>query len=902
MNFDLLLEEACESLGAPAQVFYNFKELQASAIYKIHGTVKKGGGEPIIGIDESHIFKDRNEEAAVIDLLTQNHVVIIGYSGVDEKILHALRSVPDTDSEIPPETLTNLFVINLSGPGNRLPNIQQKRRSETLVLEGVDAGFENFMEGLEQALAHPEDVSVAFERPAAPSRILYSTQLEAVAANECRRLALNIRATINVAETGRISIIEHGEELFETCLELARSAGIALTSPEKYLILCAGYLHDLGYFLGYTTDRASENPGWQLLEKHGKFTAELLEKYIGEDWKRRITPAGYSDESRAVFVSSLIDLCRSHSLSVPLESPNSAPEAQQIEIQGIRVRFRPALISALFATAEELAEGHPFFPSPDPIELDPKGEWTMEDPVLDLYLRQKGRALRHEILPGRIVVEPETGVETLTASAAWLLTLAYHSVRWFDGVARQHGGRGVKFDGRFSDRLPLTEDNDTLIRNALKENLTRMLDLIPLDSVGETRAVVDLLALHTLALHTPDHPSEPRLDAKEAFAIRGTRRQAREPLLRDGGPWQNAFSLFFLQSDEGPASEMVRRFRKDLHEIIYPAWRFCARSLHTGVNAICLSRLVFDLGSTPFRAEFAFALRHLASEKVKWDEDKENAFGHDGCTLCTSRLLYIFSYARLVRRPGSPDSLPAGKRRGTDEIVRALLRTMLNKETPLNWWGISKTDRPGGGIHSADYAAWAVRSLAFCLAVDQEVRSKKESPLLSNRQEVIDLLAERLEDLCNSEYKAFIDNRSEEPHSYVIGDVAITLLETERLLRFCGDVSIDLRKHLRAAREALKTATTELDGRNLSLISKLYLWPAKVFLHEEAGPEQESIEAELFELHRSCTQSPIWIRDTEGSWGYNEENTQRLVSAMNAFWRYAFENRGRFEPLFANRA
>lgn len=104
-----------------------------------------------------------------------------------------------------------------------------------------------------------------------------------------------------------------------------------------------------------------------------------------------------------------------------------------------------------------------------------------------------------------------------------------------------------------------------------------------------------------------------------------------------------------------------------------------------------------------------------------------------------------------------------------------------------------------------------------------------------------------------------------------------------------------------AAREALRATRIVLDGRKLSLISKLYLWPAKIFLHEgAAGAEREELEAELLDLHRQCSGSPIWIRNTEGSWGYNEENTQRLVSAMNAFWRYAFEHRDRFEPRFAN--
>jgi hypothetical protein len=447
--------------------------------------------------------------------------------------------------------------------------------------------------------------------------------------------------------------------------------------------------------------------------------------------------------------------------------------------------------------------------------------------------------------------------------------------------------------------LPLAAKNNTLIVEALKENFTRMLDHIAKDVLSKERAIVDLLALHTLAPNIPGRAREPRIEARDAFALLGARSQADLP----GGTWQNAVSLFFLSSGEEPAGAMTQAFRRDFDEIIYPAWRFCARSLHTGVNAIVLSRLIFELGSTPFRAEFAFALRHLASEKVKWDDLEEKAFGHDVCTLCTSRLLYIFSYARLVRRPDAPDSLPTGKmgqRRSTEEIVRALLRTLLDRESPPNWWGIKK-GQASGEIRSADYAAWAVRALAFCLAVDQEIRNgRKESPLLADRQPVIDLLAERLEELCSSKPGAFIDDKSEEPHSYVTGDVASTLLETERLLKICDDVKIDLRKHMLNACETLRAVKKVLDDRQLSLISKLYLWPAKIFLHRWAAEsEREALEAELLKLYRQCSDSAIWIRNTEGSWGYNEENTQRLVSAMNTFWRYAYEHRDRFEGLFA---
>lgn len=902
MNFDSLLEDACESIGDTVDVRYSVNKNIPGAIYKVHGSVKEHGGEPIIGIDESHIFKNSREERATEKLLTENHVVVLGYSGGDEKILRALRAFR-RDSH---RTKMKLFVVNVAD-GERLIEALEERKSRDGFLTGSEACFENFMEALEHTLHNPKEAGAMLSLPDPRPRLIHSTNLEQVAAEQCKKLALNIRASINVAETGRIGIIEHGEELYSSCLKLANSAGIALTSPEKYLILCAGYLHDLGYFLGYSGARAAENPGWILLRGHGEMTAELLRSHLDAEWRRKITPLSYSDESRDLFIKQLIELCEAHCRTPETRTAGTEPSEQApqprvdiVEIYGVSVELRFDLVRTLFAAAEELAEGHPFLPSPYPIDEPQSKGWTMEDPVLDLYLHRKEQELQHKILPGEVHVEPEGKPEKLSAAAEWLLILAERTLDEFSRVARSHGGKGIQFKCSYGGQLPRQKRDDALIRSALEESLGRQVKPIAPGSPNELHSLFDLLAIYTLG-----HSEEPRLDPKTSDTIQGvlrhvqTRLRSGEPIHRQSTV-QTSLPQFFLISQMDQPGPMDAAFVRDFQEIIHPGWRLCAQTLREGTDAICLSRLVLDLGSTPFRGEVAFAMRHLYAAKIRWEADGR-ACVHDWCTLCTSRLLYIFARARLLFGNVGPIFLPKGH--NLDAVVQGLLHTLLCKDPEPSWWGIAVPLSAGGGIRSADYLGWVVRALAFCLAVDQDIREKTGSPWLPNRQDVIGLLRNRLEELCSATHDDLLSNLSEEPHSYVAGDVAMTLLQVERHLRDCSGLGFEWRPLLDQAREPLRSAARELDSRNLSLISKLYLWPAKIFLHEDEETNPE-LTRELMEIYRSCANSPIWIRTGPGagSWGFNMENTHRLITVLNLFWRYAFEKRSMFEELFSDTA
>src|SRR5206468_4706776 len=108
------------------------------------------------------------------------------------------------------------------------------------------------------------------------ARLNLMTQSEREALDHCLRGAIRLRLSMNVAERSEISIEEHGHLVFDRCLEIARNAGIYLSSIEKYLLHCVAYLHDLGYFRGYARDRAGQNRGWELLRTHGVQTDALL--------------------------------------------------------------------------------------------------------------------------------------------------------------------------------------------------------------------------------------------------------------------------------------------------------------------------------------------------------------------------------------------------------------------------------------------------------------------------------------------------------------------------------------------------------------------------------------------------------------------------------------------------
>src|SRR6476660_8975939 len=240
----------------------------------------------ILDIANSDLFSDPEEQMSAQELLTANDVVTIGYSGVDAKIAAALRSF--SRGQDPRDR--KLFVVNVTRPDPRIVLVMAERASHDLSIVGEEAAFENFMEHLDREVRAKRERGYG-DSP--PEDLNLMTRAEKIALRECLKLALSIRSSINVADRSSVGIEEHGKQVYEICLRLAKSAGLCLTSPEKYLLYCTSFLHDLGYFAAYSVRKVTN--GLALLQRHGKMTAMLLQqKFTSEPGLlEKIIPTSY---------------------------------------------------------------------------------------------------------------------------------------------------------------------------------------------------------------------------------------------------------------------------------------------------------------------------------------------------------------------------------------------------------------------------------------------------------------------------------------------------------------------------------------------------------------------------------------------------------------------------------
>lgn len=799
-----------------------------------------------------------------------------------------------------------MFCIGVQPPDERLLPAITHRKSQDLTVSGPEGGFENFLESLEATVGHYKEHRSYPAPVTQPSRgkSSYLTTLESKGLSECLKVALRIRALMNVADSSEIGIEQHGDELFNLCLTLARNAGISLTSPEKYLISCASYLHDLGYFRAYSGGKASEHPGWGLLQRHGELTAELLEKYLTGPDKANLVPDSYNSASDDKFVAMLIELCRRHTFFwFKLEHSSSFNPRTDTLVIGKQPRYevtvRFNLLHAIFVTAEEISTGHPFLPSADPVEPAVHGRLhSIDDPVLDIYLRRKGSEVEFSSDRGAIHAKVITGASSRVVD--WLMVLADRAVKYLDQVVRDNDGEGIHFQ---SDRSLPDRSNEELLCLALEQVLEEALDNVETSSAGAERYLLDLIALYTLAPN-PSDPHEPRVSLGSQAVGKGLTKYS----ACNSTPHEGLLHIYIPLLIRGASSVMEKRFCKDFQSIYLPAWRFCAQSWRRGIAPIIMACSSLDLGSTPLRSEVTSGLRYLLLETILPgitilpDIKKSLARGHSGCTLCTSRLLYILSYARLFFQPQELKLKVAGATYDLDEIIRFLINYMLQPKPREAWWGIEdevRGQRPG--IQSADYAAWAVRSIAFCLWVDSRFSDPEGTPLGKELRHALRTLFRQIwTDLCGASADSLLSQRSEEPHSYILGETARAYLSIQRL-RHLPDGDLLEEGSMELARENMEGALERLSLGELSQLSQFYLLPANVFLHSRTTDpgQRQKLAEQIKDTYERCASSSIWIQSGEdaGSWGYNMENTARLVLALSTFWRYSFECREEFEPL-----
>jgi hypothetical protein len=979
MNFDTLLDDACRA-----------ERYADPTLYRIHGSIK-GSQKPILNIEHTEFFSVDSSppKPHLIELLTINHVVTIGYSGVDAKMREVL-SIPV--AAVPPEERPPLlFFVGLTPPDVRFASAILARKSGAFTITGSEGTFENFMQGLAATLAYRAGREPLRPEPAA----LFGqgdhgnlTTLESVALKKCLRLALRIRTAMNVADASETGIEQHGDAVFSWCLRLADGIRLPLTSPERYLLYCAAYLHDLGYFRAYSGGgRIRWHPGWELLRNHGRFTAELLREYLLKravddatlptivdltEAATGIVPGSYGPDAAGPLVWMLIELCRWHT-GFSDEPPDSRrPEIPSgLVVGGRKIKVRFDLLRAVLTAAEEISRGHPFLPSGDPIDPGATPPFVIDDPVLDIYLRRSQQPIDFALerdtvtaIPAAVVPAPpeELAVE------AWLVYLGRSVTNALSETALAKGGDPLRFVAKPGhERAAAVSD---LLDDCLADRLTSHLkDLGQWEPKDESLApgtalrILDLYTIYALhaytsaashmeagdGAHPPDaaavepagHEANTRRDRREPKARRDSpavgkaieRFEACRDDKREGAPHEGLVSYYLRVEPEAAELDLDRAFDSFMRRIYLPGWRFCAQNWWRGNSQLVMACASLDLGSTLHRSEVTYGLRSLPL--IPRMGTTRQLGGHNGCTLCTGRLLYVLAYACLFRH-----DFQVGEQRGLypTDAARQIVDYLLARERdPRVWWGIedafegafgaehqrlqtddghvgnATTDRE---IQAGDYIAAAVRGIAFFLWTDSRVRVHDGKGILEPkaRGKLDDLLAWLWELICTAPPQRLLSQQSEEPHSYVLGEIARTYLTVRRLRPLPDGSALPLDERLfDRGRENLRVAVGLLqDGgppaaarstaitTNLSQLSQFYLLPAHALLHDAAphpSQQREELLEQMVGAYQRCVESRIWILkgNDAGSWGYNQENTARLLLVNCAFWRHAFENRREFE-------
>ncbi|HEX3528820.1 MAG TPA: HD domain-containing protein [Thermoanaerobaculia bacterium] len=880
------------------------------------GTLRKNQvhvrNDLILDIANSDLFSDPDEQQSAQEILTENDVLCIGYSGVDAKIAAALRAFsPGKDPRD-----KKLLVISPGRPDPRLLLVMAERGSQDLLITGEDATFENFMESLEPRLhsskksKESEDEQEPVPKGLEPT---FMTRSERRALAYCLKIAMEIRLSLDVAERSATSVEEHGYTVFGLCLSLAKNVGICLSSPEKYLLHCAAFLHDLGYYRGYGRGRVNKNPGWRLLFHHGELTEELLREYFQDDAKvkSRLIPSSYREKSTPEecdhFLESLLKLCAWQTFP----EPGEPIEDYEIKIGEYPAQVRFSLLHALFTAAEELPAEHPFLPSANPVR---KGELrAIDDPVLDIYLGRKKDEVRYKIQRGRVhgELQAKDGVP-MSATARWLLTMAARFTEKLDKVAKVHSGWPLEFwPPEFCcEGAPGTDaEFKPLVEAALEERLRESVKTVASNSLAEVTTLLDLIAIYTLS---PVNQDEPRV-ALDNKSLEPIVQRVRERLASDPHQVQESlFPVFLTVRHHEKKGEMEKLFTKSFEDILHPAWRFCGRNWQNGIESVLMARACVDFGSSRFRSEVMGGVRDLLGEKVTWDEENpEHAYGHDRCTLCTARLLFIFTHARrLFPEEDLQRFANNSNKKDIDQTVQGLLAYMLSLPATSDiWWGLGAKHVPEGAIKSGDYLAWAARAVTHCLAIDREIRRTTGKDWLEEgckieSSKVEALLRQRWDHLLGVNGKDLLSEGAEEPHSFIFGHIAWTCLDLQRLGPEIMELALGSDQGRLRTLSALLAKQTKQIG-TLSRLSQFFLWPA-VVLRDSLEPSLDSAR-ELVKLCKDCVGSPVWIRKgpDRGTWGSNVKNTQTLATSLAAFWAYVYrdeENERRFKDVFENDA
>ncbi|MCP4599318.1 MAG: hypothetical protein GY847_02070 [Proteobacteria bacterium] len=963
MNFDLLLLEACNAEGVIPNITQSFNESLASSaltrkgtgknkntilhIVTPNGSLKEKGGAPILDLANSYYFKNQGDVNAARELFTRNHVLLIGYSCIDEKIREALWN-RDTSSGA--EGDKKLFVVDPAGPRHPLPLIQETRKSKDLYLHGSEASFSYFMEQFYMMADSGEEswmpTRVESKRVRAP-HTGNPTHSERKSLDACRNLALQIRSSLDVADWEAGVIETHAEDLYLKVTELARCSEIPLTAAEHYLAKSASFFHDLGFFWARSRERKSEYPGFTVLKEHGKRSVTLLHRILSPDnhnedknKRKNIIPAHYSEKSKREMIELILNLCEYHT-DLRVEQQGLVNKNREIEVDGFKVPVRFHLVCALFTLAEEMIRGEPRTES-EQLHAIMVNELTaaIDDPIIDLYWNEQGVKIGFKVLEKGILYAQPSEPRAQSKAGDWLLSRVEKAVNNVNSALSIELEESMITEVRL-ETFPLVlkgaEKSDECsagphkwnerrqLQDALYERMMKSIEALrgqlekpdeDIHDIGAT--VLDLLSIYILP--RPKLPTdEPRAEitGEDFQYIAGN-----FSIPDDPGEVSRKSILYYYflarkaraRAEKAEGEDVMEDFFcRMLEERLYPTWRYLANLSNLSVDQIDVFPTICNLGSSRYRPEFSFALKHLVRDKFdsrdKFGPKGRYLYGHDGCMECTGRLLYALAVARERLCDRDLEVIVPG----FGKYLSGIMAFLLEKPDKEDWFGLygEHNKRSDNRIQQLSYFSWGILGVVRTLSAERRVRMRAgddswiASLTESTAEDLVDLVKMKWQDICN------MSRRELQNLSFESGGPAKSLM----LMGLC---CIDIQKESREWPDwqdyslpeflrnstLLKNCILSNDGTNddwecrCSAVDQYRLIPAALAVWD--SKKDDAWVERLVRTVVICDQDPLWIEDgvCRGSWGYSGEVSNDVAASLIAFWRHAFENREEFSRAF----
>ena len=305
--------------------------------------------------------------------------------------------------------------------------------------------------------------------------------------------------------------------------------------------------------------------------------------------------------------------------------------------------MRRALVKRIFCLAEQLTGDHGFLLLVDPIV--PRFQYEMQsldDPVLDLVTRNQAK-LRSEFLPGEVrteilpqdkkvwdeAAEGDRGLQSpanetplvTTEQQSRSITATWQLARASLAICRKELGLRLTAHDAASQGTFEPVRAPQNLREATLCALRKLFEL-RFGQLGRLQAARLAHSLDCLAIYTlPHYPLgtkgivEPRIPRNDDYVQRAIKDlvqfRGEEASLE---PPVTLLEHYFLTDGE---SLLLHRFRQDYEEILYPAWRYCARYWRAGISATSLAGTCLEFGSTSLRPEFITGLHQLVTHNLE---------------------------------------------------------------------------------------------------------------------------------------------------------------------------------------------------------------------------------------------------------------------------------------------